>query len=75
MKTLLLLNSSMVVKKPYFSRDYIKIEYGNKRINSYVDGFINLQKLEIFKIFDKTILIDNTISSAKNIPDQIIELY
>ena len=74
MKTLLVLNSSMVVKKPYFSRDYIKIEYGNKRINSYVDGFINLQKLEIFKIFDKTILIDNTISSAKNIPDQIIEL-
>ena len=74
MKTLLVLNSSMVVKKPYFSRDYIKIEYGNKRINSYVDGFINLQKLEIFKIFHKTILIDNTISSAKNIPDQIIEL-
>ena len=30
MKTLLVLNSSMVVKKPYFSRDYIKIEYGNK---------------------------------------------
>lgn len=74
MKTLLVLNSSMVVKKPYFSRDYIKIEYGKKRINSYVDGFINLQKLEIFKIFHKTILIDNTISSAKNIPDQIIEL-
>ena len=74
MKTLLLLNSSMVVKKPYFSRDYIKIEYGNKRINSYVDGFINLQKLEIFKIFDKTILIDNTISSAKNVPNQLIEL-
>ena len=74
MKTLLLLNSSMVVKKPYFSRDYIKIEYGNKRINSYVDGFINLQKLEIYKMFDETILIDNTISSAKNVPDQIIKL-
>jgi|SRR5210317_114439 hypothetical protein len=74
MKTLLLLNSSMVVKKPYFSRDYIKIEYGNKRINSYVDGFINLQKLEIYKMFDETILIDNTISSAKNIPDQITKL-
>ena len=74
MKTLLLLNSSMVVKKPYFSRDYIKIEYGNKRINSYVDGFINLQKLEIYKMFDETILIDNTISSTKNVPDQIIKL-
>ena len=74
MKTLLLLNSSIVVKKPYFSRDYIKIEYGNKRINSYVDGFINLQKLEIYKMFDETILIDNTISSTKNVPDQIIKL-
>ena len=74
MKTLLLLNSSMVIKKPYFSRDYIKIEYGNKRINSYVDGFINLQKLEIYKMFDETILIDNTISSAKNVPDQINKL-
>ena len=74
MKTLLLLNSSMVVKKPYFSRDDIKIEYGNKRINSYVDGFINLQKLEIYKMFDETILIDNTISSAKNVPDQINKL-
>ena len=74
MKTLLLLNSSMVVKKPYFSRHYIKIEYGNKRINSYVDGFINLQKLEIYKMFDETILIDNTISSTKNVPDQIIKL-
>ena len=74
MKTLLLLNSSMVVKKPYFSRDYIKIEYGNKRINSYVDGFINLQKLGIYKMFDETILIDNTISSTKNVPDQIIKL-
>ena len=74
MKTLLLLNSSIVVKKPYFSRDDIKIEYGNKRINSYVDGFINLQKLEIYKMFDETILIDNTISSAKNVPDQINKL-
>tara|TARA_B100001121_G_C18467733_1_gene516404 strand:+ start:33 stop:677 length:645 start_codon:yes stop_codon:yes gene_type:complete len=74
MKTLLLLNSSIVVKKPYLSKDYIKIEYGKKRINSYVDGFINLQNLEIFKMFDKTILIDNTIPSTKNVPDEIIKL-
>ena len=74
MKTLLLLNSSMVIKKPFFSNDFIKIEYGNKRLNSYVDGFINLQKLKIFKMFDETILIDNTVSSTKNLPKKIIKL-
>lgn len=74
MKTLLILNSSMIVKKPYFSRDYIKIEYGKKRIDSYVRGFIKLKKLEIYKMFNQTVLIDNTISSKKNIPNQIIKL-
>ena len=45
MDSLLILNSSIVVQKPFLLFDDIKIEYGNKRINSYVDGFINLQKL------------------------------
>ena len=74
MKTLLLLNSSMVVKKPYFSRDYIKIEYGNKKNKFLCRWIYQFTKLEIYKMFDETILIDNTVSSTKNVPDQIIKL-
>ena len=73
MKNLLLLNSSIVVNKPIFSKDLIKIEYGSNRIDSYVNGFINLKNLNIFELFEKTILIDNTVSSIKKIPNKIIE--
>jgi len=73
MKKLLLLNSSIVVNKPIFSKDLIKIEYGSNRIDSYVNGFINLKNLNIFELFEKTILIDNTVSSIKKIPNKIIE--
>ena len=73
MSNLLLLNTSLCVKKPLFSRDSIKIEYGDKRIESYKKGFESLNKLDLFKQFEKIILIDNTLSSKRNIPETILK--
>lgn len=74
MKYALILNSSIIVKKPFFSKDKIKLEYGSNRIVSYEKGFEALLDKNIYKFFDDVILIDNTISKAKHIPKNIFKL-
>lgn len=74
MKYALILNSSIIVKKSFFSKDKIKLEYGSNRIDSYEKGFKALLEKDIYKFFDDVILIDNTISEAKHIPKNIFKL-
>ena len=74
MKKLLLLNSSIIVNKPLLNKDTIKLEYGNNRIKSYIDGFLKLKENNVYSKFEKVILIDNTVSSVKKIPAKIIDL-
>ena len=74
MKKLLLLNSSIIVNKPLLNKDTIKLEYGKKRIKSYVDGFLKLKENKVYNKFEKVILIDNTVSSVNKIPAKIIDL-
>ena len=74
MKKLLLLNSSIVVNKPFLNKDTIKLEYGKKRIKSYIDGFLKLKENNVYNKFEKVILIDNTVSSVKKLPATIIDL-
>lgn len=66
-KTLLLLNSSLNIKKPLLKFDNIKIEYGEKRLISYSKGFNSLHKTEIYNKFNKVALIDNTTSKVQDI--------
>lgn len=74
MKNILLLNSSLIIKKPIFNKDNIKIEYGKSRLRSYHDGFRKISESNLFNKFDKTILIDNTISKINQIPSEILNL-
>tara|TARA_X000001036_G_C20616234_1_gene781094 strand:- start:308 stop:952 length:645 start_codon:yes stop_codon:yes gene_type:complete len=74
MKNILLLNSSLIIKKPVFNKDDIKIEYGKSRLKSYHDGFLKINENNLFNKFDKTILIDNTISKINQIPSEILNL-
>ena len=74
MKYVLILNSSIIVKKPFFSRDKIKLEYGSNRITSYEKGFEALSEKNIYNFFDDVILIDNTTSNEKHIPKKIFKL-
>ena len=74
MKSLLLLNTSIVVRKPIFTRDKIKIEYGTKRIESYLDGFEALRKTKTIELFDKVALTDNTVLSSSKLPKPLTKL-
>lgn len=73
-KNLLVLNSSINIKKPKLKSENIKIEYKNDRIASYIKGFSSLQKCDIYKHFNKVVLIDNTYSNFKEINDEILNL-
>ena len=74
MSNFLVLNSSIIVKKPIFSFDNIKIEYGSDRIKSYHEGFNSLKDLKIYDYFDKILIIDNTIKNKKKFPRSIKRL-
>ena len=74
MDSLLILNSSIVVQKPFLLFDDIKIEYGKNRIDSYKSGFDALANLNIYDYFNSVVLIDNTIKSYSALPKDIISL-
>ena len=74
MDSLLILNSSIVVQKPFLLFDDIKIEYGKNRIDSYKSGFEALENLNIYDHFNSIVLIDNTIKSYSDLPKDIINL-
>jgi len=74
MKNLLLLNTSIVVEKPLFRRDKIKLEYGAKRIESYLDGFKALRKTKTIELFDEVALADNTVLSSSKLPKPLTKL-
>ncbi len=74
MKKLLLLNTSIVVKKPIFSRDTVKIEYGDKRIQSYIKGLEALNNIDIINNFDDIYIFDNTVNNQKSMPKEIINV-
>ena len=74
MSNFLVLNSSIIVKKPIFSFDNIKIEYGSNRIKSYLEGFNSLKDLKIYDYFDKVLIVDNTIKNKKKFPQSIKRL-
>ena len=65
MDSLLILNSSILVQKPFLLFDDIKIEYGKNRIDSYKYGFDALANLNIYDYFNSVVLIDNTIKSLE----------
>ena len=72
MKKLLLLNTSIIVNKPIIARDNIKIEYGKKRIASYIKGFEALNSVDIINNFDDIYIFDNTVNNKNQIPNEII---
>ena len=74
MNNLLILNSSIIIKKPYLLFDDIKIEYGKARVDSYVSGFTALADLKIYDWFDNVAIIDNTIRDASYFPKDLIDL-
>lgn len=74
MSNFLILNSSIIVKKPKLGFDNIKIEYGSNRINSYIEGFNSLKNLNIYDYFDKVLIIDNTIKNKKKFPRSVKRL-
>lgn len=71
MKTLFLLCSSIILKKPILKKHKIDLQYGEQRIKQYQEGFKILKKNQVYKYFDKSILIDNTIGSRIFIPKNI----
>ena len=74
MKYALILNSSIIVKKPFFSKDKIKLEYGSNRIVSYEKGFEALLDKNIYKFFDDVILIDaNKDELTLKVPEEEIQ--
>tara|TARA_B100000131_G_scaffold201274_1_gene193400 strand:+ start:666 stop:1310 length:645 start_codon:yes stop_codon:yes gene_type:complete len=74
MKNLLLLNTSIIVKKNIFLKDPIRLEYGKDRIASYKKGFEALNKVGIFDNFDSIHLLDNTVNKESSLPKKITNL-
>ena len=74
MNSLLILNSSIIIKKPILSFDNIKIEYGKKRIDSYKSGFTALAEFKIYNNFNSVVLIDNTVKKISSLPQDMLSL-
>tara|TARA_Y100000389_G_scaffold76692_1_gene73440 strand:- start:17377 stop:18021 length:645 start_codon:yes stop_codon:yes gene_type:complete len=74
MKNILILNSSIIVKKPIFKNDLIRLEYGESRINSYAKGLKALKQFNIYNNFEGVYLTDNTMNNLTSLPDKIRNL-
>tara|TARA_X000000368_G_scaffold413467_1_gene401579 strand:- start:137 stop:814 length:678 start_codon:yes stop_codon:yes gene_type:complete len=70
-KTVLLLNSSILVKKDLFRRRNISIQWGKQRIDQHILGYKELNRFKIFELFENVIFTDNTIRSENKIPREI----
>ena len=79
MKKLLILCSSIYVKKPIFYKHSINLQYGKDRVEQYIEGFKSLSENKVYNFFDTSLLIDNTTNKIvdskilKNIPVNIIK--
>ncbi len=72
MSNLLVLCSSFVVKKPLLLKHSIDLQYNQSRIDQYIEGFDSLSKHKIFDLFEKNIIVDNTVSSKTDIPKDLL---
>jgi len=79
MKKLLILCSSIYIKKPIFYKHSIKLQYGKERVEQYVQGFKSLNENKIYNFFDSSLIVDNTTEKIedsnilKHIPEDIIK--
>lgn len=77
MKKLLILCSSIYVKKPIFYKHSINLQYGKDRVEQYIEGFKSLSEKKVYNFFDSSLIIDNTTNKIvdsnilKNIPENI----
>ena len=72
MSNLLVLCSSFVVKKPFLLKHSIDLQYNQSRIDQYIEGFDSLSKYKILDLFEKNIIVDNTVSSKTDIPKDLL---
>ena len=79
MKKLLILCSSIYVKKPIFHKHSINLQYGKDRVGQYIEGFKSLSENKVYNFFDSSLIIDNTTNRIvdsnilKYIPENIIK--
>jgi len=77
MKKLLILCSSIYIKKPIFYKHSINLQYGKDRVEQYIEGFKSLSEKKVYNFFDSSLIIDNTTNKIvdsnilKNIPENI----
>jgi len=72
MSTLLILCSSFVIKEPLIFKHKIDLQYGQSRVDQYIAGFNSLSEFRIFDLFEKNLIVDNTVVTKKNIPSNLL---
>ena len=72
MSNLLILCSSFVINKPFLFKHSIDIQYGRSRIDQYIEGFNSLSDYKILDLFEKNIIVDNTVSKKNDIPNNLL---
>ena len=72
MSNLLILCSSFVIKKPFLFSHDIDLQYSQSRIDQYIEGFNALSKHSVFDLFEKNIIVDNTVQNKKDIPQDLL---
>lgn len=72
MSTLLILCSSFVIKEPLIFKHKIDLQYSQSRVDQYIAGFNSLSKFRIFDLFEKNLIVDNTVATKKNIPSNLL---
>ena len=72
MSNLLILCSSFVVKKPFMFKHVVDLQYGQERINQYIEGFNALSEFSVFDLFEKNLIVDNTVSNKDDIPQDLL---
>ena len=75
MEKILVLNSSILLKKPLMKKHNIKLQYGKVRIEQYIKGFESLKNHGVFDLFENILLIDNTCSNKSKVPKKIAKLF
>ena len=50
----------------------IDLQYGQERINQYIEGFNALSEFSVFDLFEKNLIVDNTVSNKDDIPQDLL---
>lgn len=74
MNKVLVLNSSILLRKPLIKEHNIKLQYGKIRVNQYIKGFESLKNQGVFDLFENILLIDNTCRNTSKVPKKIARL-